>query len=956
MGEPPGFVAQKDLAHRGHALITPSASPPVSRLLFPSYARKRDRPPTTKRPRLSSTPSSSLSKSTRSTSTYEEQKAIVQERSATSIDRLKNVWDQLEERYSRPVEDDDIIDLFNHKILTDRGAIRGSSKAYEMGLLADDARLSDANDANSEGGGAETEFDDVDELDAFTPSAKIWDELKLEKEKLNIPPVQDENPTDAQHLQEFLEAERRRKEQYGDIDEEEVDFRLRFFASASNDEEWCDTSDEADCYEDTDADEQLGEGSLSDLGHSEDEKDDDDFSAAQHKTKASRVPLDEESEDELATWDIDESTPVPRVAHPSVPPAHVIDLTESPPISLRPAKHGRSKSLAREKSMPPSPSRFRSKSRARSKTPARTKTAPTRSPSPTRVAQLFTPPQSSSSAIEGTPGVRGFDDLPRPSPRARPEPKSRRKDLPSDTPPVAGPSSHAEVPIPTWDTPLPRPKIVKKALRPRLIPEVVIITKSSRTGLAKKVSKDAVDIHANGEDDEEPALQTRIPRKDKGKGREVIDPDAVHNLLNQRERPATPSKSAAAKGTRTAVEVLDHDKSPKITVPSSSRGRKRKRVISSSSLSGQSTREEPDTAPVVTTPRRRRRTIAELRSHSSSAISRTKRAVSEQPGDGSDFDPGHDAQGSSRGDYHDRRSSSSAPHPFMHPHPQPHTPYRNSRHPQYPPIPPIQDPQAQYQIAQAIQHLSYLMNAAIGIPPGQGFPDSYSPQYLGHPPPWPPYTPTHTRHRSRQPQLFGSPSSGVGASGSSSSAFTTPMHKHHAYPYGFDPSFSGATLPPSSPISSPEPSSPISPIDRGKSIARARSKSRGRRVSFKLTDDDRPLPPTPRDDSADDDPRERTASQSRQGRDSKPAMTSALRAKAKGRNTAQTLSTGSSTSASAKGKSLAQHDDSDAEEDTVKSSSGNRGRRLERGRTPAPPSQRERGASARAKSRGPGKD
>ncbi|EPQ54492.1 hypothetical protein GLOTRDRAFT_111289, partial [Gloeophyllum trabeum ATCC 11539] len=158
--------------------------------------------------------------------------------------------------------------------------------------------------------------------------------------------------------------------------------------------------------------------------------------------------------------------------------------------------------------------------------------------------------------------------------------------------------------------------------------------------------------------------------------------------------------------------------------------------------------------------------------------------------------------------------------------------------------------QAQYLLAQAMQHLSYLISAT-GTPHqhqhGPGLAPPWTPPFapptypLSLPPgPWPPQTPSHrSRHRSQVP--FPSSSPAGSHHPSSSSALVTPSHSRHPYPHSYDPAFSGATLPPSS----PEPESPISSPDfekmRPKPLAgRGRSKSRGRRVSFKLDEDSPP--------------------------------------------------------------------------------------------------------------------
>ena len=150
-------------------------------------------------------------------------------------------------------------------------------------------------------------------------------------------------------------------------------------------------------------------------------------------------------------------------------------------------------------------------------------------------------------------------------------------------------------------------------------------------------------------------------------------------------------------------------------------------------------------------------------------------------------------------------------YPYPH-HPQSYLPsphrkqqqHQQHHHPPPPPppemfMPPIPDPRAQYIITQAMHQLSSLVGSPWAPPHDSSFT---------------PHTPSR-RHQSRR----------------ANSVFNTPYHPH-PYPYSYDPNFSLATLPPESPelISSPEK---LSHGPRKSLIARARSHSRGRRVSFK---------------------------------------------------------------------------------------------------------------------------
>lgn len=156
--------------------------------------------------------------------------------------------------------------------------------------------------------------------------------------------------------------------------------------------------------------------------------------------------------------------------------------------------------------------------------------------------------------------------------------------------------------------------------------------------------------------------------------------------------------------------------------------------------------------------------------------------------------------------YHRRsRPPANANPPSSYAYPAPHPPYPTAHHPPPHGYAPIPDPRAQLIITQAMQQLSALVGAP-WIPPHQ-----YHDERM-------PRTPSHRRINSRPPV---------------NPPFRTPTHAH-PYPYSYDPNLSHATLPPDSPDeSSPQKSS----ASRRKSLVR-RSRSKGRRVSFHLQDEE----------------------------------------------------------------------------------------------------------------------
>ncbi|KAK7690091.1 hypothetical protein QCA50_006737 [Cerrena zonata] len=155
------------------ALITPSASPPISH-------QSRDLPPPAKRPRLASTPSSlpSLTRSTPGSSSSRTDEEIQDDRRHSAL-RLLNVWSQLQERYVRPLDEDDIIDFEHDVIIKDKGVLK-KHKRIGFGLLADSMR----GEGDASATDYEDEDEDVDEIDAFAsvPDSTVHERLAAVQE------------------------------------------------------------------------------------------------------------------------------------------------------------------------------------------------------------------------------------------------------------------------------------------------------------------------------------------------------------------------------------------------------------------------------------------------------------------------------------------------------------------------------------------------------------------------------------------------------------------------------------------------------------------------------------------------------------------------------------------------------------------------------------------------------
>ena len=181
---------------------------------------------------------------------------VQRERAASKL-RLLDVWSSLAERHTRRLDEDDIVDIRTGEITTDRGFIRNSRK-IDFGAIAAPA-AGDVADEGTDEGTDEEEKDGYDELDAFADTTSEVDTAELEQREMTL--------ADAEDLRAFLEAERTRRDLYGDEVEDD-----------DNAENLCWSEVEEDDYSTPDQD--------------------------------SGTALDFGSEDELDNWDVDESNVV----------------------------------------------------------------------------------------------------------------------------------------------------------------------------------------------------------------------------------------------------------------------------------------------------------------------------------------------------------------------------------------------------------------------------------------------------------------------------------------------------------------------------------------------------------------------------------------------------------------------------------------------------------------------
>lgn len=302
--------------HSDSHFSTHPASSPGPRHVTRSPDYPHELPSPSKRPRLASTPSST---SLPSTPTRDRDTVDFYQARFESTMRLRGAWAQLAQRYARPLEEDDIIDLREARILKDRGVVRGLHAQISFGGIS--ILDEPGNDASSEAGGAHSEDeDDFDEIDSISREARVPN--RLEAQLRRVKPLRDLDSEDDDDLKDFLEAERRTREEFGPVDEEvDEDFSE-------------DLAQLQDDIEDESGD--LAVEVIEILGSSDEESEHQDFSRT--FTTRTREDSESEDEDELARWVHDESTAIYEVARtPTVPDDEVIEIFDTPPSSPPPS-------------------------------------------------------------------------------------------------------------------------------------------------------------------------------------------------------------------------------------------------------------------------------------------------------------------------------------------------------------------------------------------------------------------------------------------------------------------------------------------------------------------------------------------------------------------------------------------------------------------------------------------
>jgi len=291
-------------------LITPSASPPPVQTFPLSAHRMSEIARPLERQRLFSTPRRIIHDDVPSSSTPQIQSPVdVGKEREASIHRLLDHWASLAERYTRRLDEDDIVDLQTGQVTRDYGILRNSRKC-KFGALA---ALPTGYITGDEGSDSQEDEDDVydpDELDAFadtysdTDAPEAGTQYDLEPGGKVVPLVAPLDTADAADLQEFMDAEQRRREMCGsDFGEEEesgLDDPLPEAFDDQTEGEGFSGLDELDRDSIEDGEEYMSEGGKDYAGEG-----DADGNAGDILLPP--VVADWTSEDELDVWEVDET-------------------------------------------------------------------------------------------------------------------------------------------------------------------------------------------------------------------------------------------------------------------------------------------------------------------------------------------------------------------------------------------------------------------------------------------------------------------------------------------------------------------------------------------------------------------------------------------------------------------------------------------------------------------------
>ncbi|KAK0221842.1 hypothetical protein IW262DRAFT_933946 [Armillaria fumosa] len=764
------------------APITPSQSPPQSPSFFSARWRTPGSMPPQKRRRLS-TPRRTGS------SSVQDQPIDPDQAKAESERRMLDVWDRLAERYSRRIDEDDVVDLVTGNVIEDRGVLRSMDR-WEVGIFTDE------DEGNDDRLAGEEEEESTDELNCLGDSAEEADLSLLGRSVVPTPAIDPDDPADAALLKEFSEAERRQIS--GEEDTNTVDAADH---NAQNSDSRTDSGDESD-------DEvQILESAphTSTQAHVSDSE--DDFCPFGEDDGDSSVEIKEakDIEPDVISTLPSSSKPNGPLRKSSISPAKPTKkLPRSPPPQLQTPPRSSS-------SVPPAEGEDVESS---------TVLLPSPSPTPMRPELASHQRTRSSGPIPGPSKSRTLfrvEDSETPPPRLDLTQMSRRNKRPS---PIKA-RKKTESPAVVAEIPQPQSTVQKK----RLKAEVVIVKRSRSQSRTREVRGDERTeremIPLKGK--EKSALTPRNIGEKKSpqqRSSEVRNPDLYRegDVPEAESDVSPPSSPLKGKGKAIAfpTSLRGNQAPPRKRIEDlASAGenvRKRKRVSDvymdpSPPKPGPSSPYSRPTTPITVSDRESsvEETDRPPPKQNITAKRWSKMVVRSPESDDEVYSFDQDSP-----EAPPRRSLSyfNPPPPSEHYYPYPSA-YRPRE--QESPYAPLYDPRAQYIISQAMHQLSALVASLPGV------------EHHPLPPAHPPYTPS--RHR--------------GFSGSaSSSMYNTPTQRMHPHPYDYDSALSRGTLPPSSPDfqSSPTPER-VQTSSRASSLV-ARSRSRGRRVSFRIEEEE----------------------------------------------------------------------------------------------------------------------
>lgn len=414
---------------------------------------------------------------------------------SASAQRVLDLWSSLAEKYSRRLDEDDIVDIYSGKIVKDRGVISSSGADWKFGCfmnLSDEEEEEEAPGRSNAGvaksrddGGVQDADDTPDELDAFASATEDEDDAQCagDEEEIQLQaspsalrvqplsPIAEPGPEDAADLAEFMEAEKRRRFELGDVDEVDVEEELDDedeVVEELNDDPAEHEGQQTDLEDDNDG--QYTESSrASDRSHSPEYDYDDEDDENAHEPASADLPpkayderppdafADDLDDDDFGNWSEDEGTYIYAVSEPDV-----IDLTDdndspAPAPELTTGTKAKGKQKQQKLESPPIQVQL-------------TKPSPIKALSSPAVLQLHTPPRSTSSDPVQRPGKPkpGSSTLSRISSHG--DDDCNEQDIPDLPTPSASSSPISRSPTHT----APRSKSVRPPDR-RFVPEVVLV-------------------------------------------------------------------------------------------------------------------------------------------------------------------------------------------------------------------------------------------------------------------------------------------------------------------------------------------------------------------------------------------------------------------------------------------------------------------------------------------------